>query len=117
MQAVSNPSSIGPEHLTGALRAVRYLQRMLEEASLLLFDGRRGSCHGLVLSYFISRGGIQALVAVFSTACELLWRVSMGITMCQPRVSWLMNLRILSLQKHLGEPTCCSSSASCCSLG
>ena len=86
MQAVSNPSSIGPEDLTGALRAVRYLQRMLEEASLLLFDGRRGSCHGLVLSYFISRGGIQALVAVFSTACELLWRVSMCITM------WLESL-------------------------
>ena len=102
MQAVSNPSSIRPEHLTGALRAVRYLQRMLEEASLLLFDGRRGSCHGLVLSYFISRGGIQALVAVFSTACELFWRVSMGITMCQPRVLWLLNLLILSLQQASG---------------
>ena len=42
----------------------------------MLFDNRRGTCHCLMLNYWIRCGGLQAFLAQFGTAAQFLWDVT-----------------------------------------
>lgn len=53
--------------------AMRYLQRVVDEVLAVLFDGRRQSCHGLVLNNLVSCSGFKQLLAKFQVACQCLF--------------------------------------------
>ncbi|CAL8470976.1 g10518 [Coccomyxa elongata] len=53
----------------------RYLSSIVEDLAAVLFDNRRGTCHCLMLNYWIRCGGLQAFLAQFGTAAQFLWDV------------------------------------------
>ena len=63
----------GPMFHQGQPEAMRYLQRVVDEVLAVLFDGRRQSCHGLVLNNFVSCSGFKQLLAQFQVACQVLF--------------------------------------------
>lgn len=54
---------------------MRCTQRIIDEVTAVLFDGRRQSCHGLVLNRFIVFSGLKELLKAFQTACHTLFAI------------------------------------------
>lgn len=54
---------------------MRCTQRIIDEVTAVLFDGRRQSCHGLVLNRFIAFSGFKELLKAFQTACHTLFAI------------------------------------------
>ena len=54
----------------------RYLSSIMDDLAAVLFDNRRGTCHCLMLNYWIRCGGLQAFLAQFGTAAQFLWDVT-----------------------------------------
>lgn len=54
----------------------RYLSAMVDGLAAVLFDNRRGTCHCLMLNYWVRCGGLQAFLAQFGTAAQFLWDVT-----------------------------------------
>lgn len=54
----------------------RYLSAMVDDLASILFDNRRGTCHCLMLNYWVRCGGLQVFLAQFGTAAQFLWDVA-----------------------------------------
>lgn len=48
----------------------------MDDLGVVLFDNRRGTCHCLMLNYWVRCGGLQAFLAQFGTAAQFLWDVT-----------------------------------------
>ncbi|KAK9830284.1 hypothetical protein WJX72_010812 [[Myrmecia] bisecta] len=75
-QAQLSASAKGKEVASEPSRAlsVRYLHRVVEELSAVLFDARRHTCHTLALNYFVVGGGMRALLEQFQAVTQMLWQ-------------------------------------------
>jgi hypothetical protein len=65
----------------------RYLRLVADELYNVLFDNRRGTCHCLLLNYWIRCGGLQAFLAQFSVAYRYLWDLSLHLQHLQTAIS------------------------------
>jgi E3 ubiquitin-protein ligase HUWE1 len=51
----------------------RYLGKVVEDISAVLFDGRRRTCNTLLVNNLAGHGGIKQMLATFSATSQLLW--------------------------------------------
>ena len=73
---ITGQELIGDKHpRTAVLRQLNYTTRLLEEMMMVLVDGRRKTCHTLVLNYLVVGGGFRAFLEQFQSVIAWMWKL------------------------------------------